>query len=108
MTSDLEIGVYRWDAASYTVDLRCDADDAGTRRQSAPLPLPFDRLRALQASPEQYGRALWLALFADPAIRSAYAGLLAASGQGAVRVRLYLSPNVPELHGLRWETLYDA
>jgi hypothetical protein len=38
MSIDREMGVYRWDGASSTVDLRDDAPDspAGRRRQSAP------------------------------------------------------------------------
>jgi hypothetical protein len=44
MNPDLEVGIYRWDGSSYSVDLRYDSPDgqATRRRQSAPHPLPFD------------------------------------------------------------------
>src|SRR5262245_11726478 len=116
MTADLEIGVYRWEPGKYTVDLRFESsgEGAGRRRQSVPVSVPFDRLRGLAGDPEGYGRALWEAVFTDPAIRTAYGEAVAAalsqppSGDGPpLRVRLYISPNAPELHGLRWEALFN-
>jgi hypothetical protein len=119
--ADLEIGLYRWEAGKYTVDLRFDqpGQNATPRQQSAPFPIAFSNLRALENSPREYGKALWAALFGDPRILTGYAGARAAvltggganpppaNGEPPLRVRLYISPNAPELHALRWETLAE-
>jgi hypothetical protein len=55
------------------------------------------------ALPQQYGRAL----FADPALPAKYAAMLVAQ-VALLRVRLYPSQSVPELHEIRWEALSDT
>ena len=67
------------------------------------------QLSELSFDAEDYGRALSASLFADPAVRSAFAQARssAASLDAALRLRLLIGPSAPELHGLRWETLRD-
>jgi hypothetical protein len=54
---------------------------------------------------EQYGERLFGALFADPDLKSAWDRM---RGQRALRrIRLRVSPELPELHSLQWELLRD-
>jgi hypothetical protein len=118
MSADLEIGIHRWDADSYTIELRSNVPGETTGRHwlsREPVRLPIDRLRALSAVTQQYGAALWDGLLADRRIRSGYAAAVArtlsgqqASDGPALRVRLHISPRVPELHSLRWEAMFDS
>ena len=116
MAADLEIGVYPWGAGKYTVDLRYEAagQAAGAPPAVGPGGAPVRPAPRLAGVPEEYGLALWEAVFADPALRSDCSAALAAAlahlpaeGEAPLRVRLYISPNAPELHGLRWETLFN-
>ena len=118
MSADLEIGIYPWDAGSYTIELRLDVAGETTGRHwlsGEPVRLPIDQLRALAAQPPQYGSVLWNALLADSQIRNGYSAAVASalsrqqvSGSPALRVRLNIIPRVPELHSLRWEALFDS
>ena len=118
MSADLEINIYRRDSDSYTVELRSSVQEETTDQRSVSgekVRLPIDQLRALGAQPEQYGTVLWDALLADRRIRDRYAAAVAralsrkqASDEPALRVRLNISPTVPELHSLRWESLFDS
>src|SRR5262245_6925535 len=113
MSADLEIGIYRWDGSSYTIELRSYVQGETTDRRwlsGEPVRLPIDQLRALGAQTQQYGTVLWDALLADSRISGGYAAAVAsalsrprASDDPALRVRLNISPKVPELHSLRWE-----
>lgn len=112
--ADLEIGLYRRDAESFTVELRYTRpDDAADIRLSTERPAlaSFDSaaLLELQLDPEAYGKALSAMLFADPAVLAAFAEARAATAaqEGVLRVRLFLDPAAPELQALRWETLRD-
>jgi hypothetical protein len=112
--AELEIGLYRQNDASYTVDLRYSQPDSAADIRLAgaePALASFDReaLRALELDPSAYGQALSAALFATPALRQAFAQAR-ASAQSldlALRLRLVIGPGAPELHALRWETLRD-
>jgi hypothetical protein len=119
--ADLEIGLYRWDADHYAVDVRYDAPGqpvAVRPRQSMPVKFDFGQLTGLALDPAAYGEALWQGLFADASVRETFAQCLTDAQQHRdaqgrpqplpLRLRLYISPNSPELHGLRWETLRHA
>lgn len=111
--ADLELGLHRWSADDYSVDLRYSqpSSDADVRlvRGGTPgiLQLDLPQLQALSTDSAAYGRALGAALFADPAVAGAFAQARAsAESLGApLRVRLFIGPTAPELHALRWETL---
>ncbi|NTW02148.1 MAG: CHAT domain-containing protein [Oscillochloris sp.] len=112
--ADLEVGLYRRDTESFTVELRYTRpDDAADIRLSTERPAvtSFDisALCELQPDPDAYGRALSAMLFAEPAVLAAFAEARATtSAQGSVlRLRLFLDPAAPELQSIRWETLRD-
>jgi hypothetical protein len=112
--ADLEIGLYRRDADSFTVELRYTRpDDAADIRLSTEHPAlaSFDTtaLLELQQDPEAYGKALSGMLFADPAVLAAFAEARAttAAQESVLRLRLFLDPAASELQAIRWETLRD-
>jgi hypothetical protein len=82
MSADLEIGIYRWDGSSYTVELRLHVQGETTDRRwlsSEPVRLPIEQLRALAAQPQQYGTVLWNALLADSRIIGGYSAAVASA-----------------------------
>jgi hypothetical protein len=112
--ADLEIGLYRRDADSYTVELRYTRpDDAADIRLSTDNPAlaSFDiaALLEVQQDPEAYGKALSAMLFAEPAVLAAFAEARAttAAQDSVLRLRLFLDPAAPDLQAIRWETLRD-
>ncbi len=112
--ADLEIGLYRRDAESFTVELRYTRpDDAADIRLSTDRPalanLDLPKLLELQTDHEAYGRALSDMLFAQPEVLAAFAEARAttAAQDGVLRIRLFLDPSVPELQTIRWEMLRD-
>ena len=112
--ADLEIGLHRRDADSYAVELRfsqpeSDADVRLVPSGPAAVQLDVDRLGALAQDVAAYRRLLSESLFADPAVRTAFneARSAAQALDVPLRLRLFIGPSAPELHGLRWETLGD-
>jgi hypothetical protein len=109
--ADLEIGLHRADASSYSVDMRFARpdSDADVRLDRGRAVAAFDlaRLRELALDSEAYGRALGEQLLADEAARAGFQGAWSAAQALDVplRLRLLVGPSAPELHGLRWETL---
>ena len=112
--ADLEISLRRYDIARYTVDLRFSQPSSDAENQplqsSRPLvTIDFTELRALALDPDAYGATLSASLFADPAVRAAYArarGIASGVGQ-PLHLRLAIDAGTPELHALRWELLRD-
>jgi len=112
--AELELSLRRFDAASYTVDLRfslpaSDVDVRPDRR--GPMIAQFDlpRLHALAADPDAYGALLTASLFAPAELATLFqaASAAALSQQLPLRVRLSIDVGAPELHSLRWELLRD-
>jgi hypothetical protein len=108
--ADLEVGLHRRDAVTWTVELRfaLPRTDAETQLDvSGPLLAHIDP-RELDAidDDEEYGVALGAGLFGHEvwaAVRTATATSLS---QGVrLRVRLVMGSSATALHGLRWETL---
>src|SRR4051794_18913247 len=109
-TADLEIGLHRWDEGRYAVELRFrrpdDAVDLAPIRGLASF--DFDALRF--ADLDVYGPLLSRALFADPKMREQFLKVRVAAAEAidaALRIRLFIGPSAPELHGLKWELLRD-
>lgn len=110
--ADVEISVHRRDGGRFGVELRMlqpDAD-AEQRMQAAPAIIEINRepLIRNQQDPLAYGR--WLSehcLFHDADLRAEFVKAfdLAQSQDALLRLRLFLGPDVTELHSLRWETL---
>ncbi|WP_129626088.1 CHAT domain-containing protein [Candidatus Oscillochloris fontis] len=112
--ADLELGMNRRPDGRYSVDLRFNQPDSDTdirlmRDEAQPIELDPAQLLALSTDPIGYGRYVSQQFFADEALRRAFeqARTAAASLDAPLRVRLAISSNVAELHGIRWETLRD-
>jgi hypothetical protein len=108
---DLEIGLYRWDAENYRVEMRFRQPDDETEPVPVPGRAQFDlqKLREHRQDPKTYGQELTESLFADTEVRKAFddARRVTSSKGNILRVRLYVDGSAPELHNLRWETLHD-
>ena len=108
---ELEIGLHRWDADAWTVELRfSDPDSDGFDSSATTTQLvDFQQLRELYADDQAYGIALGAALLTDPTIaeRFARARTIAQSKGLPLRVRLFVGPSAPVLQQLRWETLRE-
>src|SRR5215213_6891404 len=110
--AELELGLSRRDGGSYGLDLRFSqpGSDADIRpMRDGAVQIDAAQLSELAFDAEGYGRALSASLFADPAVRAAFAQARssAASLDVPLRLRLLVGPSAPELHSLRWETLRD-
>ena len=112
--ADLELGLHRFDAENYSVEFRFSLPDSDTEvrvGQAQPALFQFDHSKLLSQAnvPDEYGKSLAQALFADPAIKSAFdqARSVAQSNDHPLRIRLLIGPSAPELHSLKWETLRD-
>jgi hypothetical protein len=111
--ADLELNLHRRDADAYAVEMRFTQpdSDADVRLMAEAALVRFDtaRLRELAADAAAYGQALSASLFAEQAVATAFAQARASAQSLNVplRLRLFIGPSAPELHGLRWETLRD-
>ena len=110
-TADLEIGLHRREADSYSVDFRFSQpeSDADVRLGQGTARFDFPGLLKLSANSQEYGKALSDSLFADPAVQTSFAQSLASAQSLSLplRLRLFIGPSAPELHSLRWETLVN-
>lgn len=112
--ADLELGLHRHDAESYSIDFRLNMPDSESdvrlhQGQPALARFDLDALDNLLLQPDKYGEALARQFFAEAAVQTAFEkARAAAEAQGVdLRVRLLIGPTAPELHSLRWETLRD-
>ncbi len=107
--ADLELGLHRWNADSYAVELRFSQpeSDADVQLVQTGVPLDLETLRRLARDGDVtgHGRLLGESLFADEEIREAFGNARALDVP--LRLRLFVGPSAPELHGLLWETLPD-
>ena len=108
-TADLEIGLHRWDAGRFAVELQFRRPD--DEAEIAPIRgLASIDPAVLRAEVEEsYGQALSRALFADPVVSQGFSKIrsVAEAIDVRLRVRLFIGPSAPELHALRWELLRD-
>ena len=112
--ADLEIGLHRRDADSYTVELRYSQPESDADIRLGPgdaVLVRFDvaGLQAGALDAATYGKQLGENLVADPALQAALnqARSNAQARDVPLRVRLFIGPSAPELHSVRWETLRD-
>lgn len=123
-TADLEISIFRRDAASigsvddsatdndgtgYGVELRFTGPDGeGEKRQGGNAAVRFNAaaLRARALDPAAYGQYLAAQLLAESAVRGFFdqAAAAAQAQEATLRLRLAIAPSAAELHNLRWET----
>src|SRR5262245_38405403 len=110
--ADLEIGLHRWDANGYSVELRFSQpnSDADIPPERGPMSLDFEQLRAAESDLDAYGRLLTAGLFGDATVQATFekARVAAQSQDMRLRLRLYIGPSAAELHRLRWEAQSDA
>jgi hypothetical protein len=103
---ELEIGLHRWHPDSYSAELRfTPASPDGDVEVKIVERVQFDveGLSSRSRDPAAYGRLLTENLFHDPEMGEFFA--LVSGKAPDLRLRLFVGPNVPELHALRWETL---
>jgi hypothetical protein len=111
--AEMELSLHRRDESGYAVEFRFTqaGDDADNRlgTEQVKVILDVDKLRELTYDPKGYGQALTSAMFADPALLTAYAqARTSAQKDGApLRLRLFIGPSAPELHAIRWELLNE-
>lgn len=108
---ELELMLSRQRPESYSLLLRFSRPDSDADK--APLygdaPLDLAALQAVELEPIAYGRLLGQALFADAGLKAFFlqARHISEALDKPLRLRLFVSPGVPELHSLRWELLRD-
>jgi len=110
--AELEIGLSSLDQGRYQVELRFDDPNDQAQRTPVRGVAAFDplELATFEDSPKNaYGLALAKNLFADDDVRARYGQFKAAveTGDGSLRVKLFVDRSAPELHRLRWELLTD-
>jgi hypothetical protein len=110
--ADLELGLHRYEAGAYALELRFSlpGSDSDTRlAQGDEIRVNLDLAVFNTLLPADYAQALTQALFASEKLRSAFSQAVNGSqAQGAaLRFRLFIGPSAPELHGIRWETLLN-
>jgi CHAT domain/SIR2-like domain len=107
---ELEFGLHRREADSYTVEIRVSRpdSDADTRPTSGLLAKSdTESLHRLKFDADAHGRQLTQCLFADAKVREAFAQAraVAEASNATLRLRFLIGPSAPELHGLYWEAL---
>jgi len=108
--ADLEIGLHRRDAVTWSVELRFSLPgaDAETQLDVSGPPLAKINPRELDAidDEEEYGLALGAGLFGHGVGAAFQTAVATSQSQGVrLRVRLVMGSSATALHGLRWETL---
>jgi CHAT domain/SIR2-like domain len=112
---DLQIALHRRDGVHWAIEL--GLDDPSKETENALIPqgslavtFDFDKLAELaqQDDMKEYGRLLGRSLFTSE-INGALGESRAIAHQAGqpLRVRLFIGPSAPELHGLRWEAMRD-
>ena len=108
--ASLEIGLYRYDADHYSVELRYMDSDEEDRSDRGIARFDFDQLRRLLHDAQLYGEKLTEYLFADSLVREMYTRSYEralARPDERLRLRLFVDKSARDLHGLCWETLTD-
>jgi hypothetical protein len=104
------------DDRRYSVELNCVLPGEAAEDLSGPFPIEFDWDSAdCQAialtradTSDRYGKWLTAAFFKDAGLREKFASARGkAAAHPALRVRLWLTPATPRLHGVLWERLQD-
>ena len=110
----LEVSLHLWGEANYSVNFRFTQSEADVDQGEEIVGLPLTNLRKERYLPllfdsESYGRLLGESLFASPKARDILQIALTTARARGVRlqIQLALSPSMPYLHDLRWETLRD-
>ena len=100
--ADLEIRILEQQADGYPVEITFNGEQEFPRGFLASEVLPWTP----GASPQADGERLFDHLFADDALKTAWAEVRGQQPQR--RIRLRLDANAPELHAIPWELLRDG
>lgn len=100
-TVELRIFARPSEGADYPIELRVPGD---RDFQAGVLPGDLPEQLNISSGADAYGRALGEILFGHKAVGLAYREVQSAYRDRTVRIRLQVDP--PELHPLRWESLY--
>src|SRR5215208_6826493 len=96
---------------SYTVEPQIDRPNQPVNPDPDPgqATFDFDGLANVLHDVAGYGALLTKNLFEDPRVRTPFEQVRTEADLGKVplRLRLFIDPDAPELHALRWETLRD-
>jgi hypothetical protein len=112
--ADLEIGLHRRDAGSYSMEFRYSPPNSEAvvsigHGYLTPAYFDLEELNELAYDHSAYGQKLTQFLFSDTEVKTAFSKARTnAQALGVpMRVRLVVGPSAPKLHSLRWETLLD-
>lgn len=111
--AELEMGLYRKEQNAYMVDLRLKRPDSDVDHRlldhNPSLVIDFNDLLSAGEDPAIYGKRLSEILFAEKDLAEAITKARATTEAAnmALRFRLYIGAGAPELHRIRWETLWD-
>lgn len=110
--ADLELGLNRYEAGAYAVELRfslpgSDTDNRLGQGQQMYVNLDLEGLSSQSSIADDYSQALTEALFASPDLRNAFIqAITSAQAQDApLRLRLMIGSSAQELHAIHWELL---
>jgi hypothetical protein len=108
---ELEIALQAGGAQGYPVELRLSRtdDEAQVTPTRGLAQLDLKQLRVTAGEPDKHGKLLSEGLLVQPEIRRRFRQACDAAEalDCPLRIRLWVDPGAPELHNLRWETLWD-
>ena len=112
---EIEIGLHRTQPEAIEVELRVNdpstqGEFAPARGQASITPEKLlEELFASQNDPDEYGEKLTKYIFESDEIRQRFGETRASleSREMAIRLRIQISPSLPELNGICWELLRD-
>jgi hypothetical protein len=99
--ADLEVRIRERQEEGYPVEMTLNSEQEFSPGHLSPDLLPW----VSSGSPSEDGERLFERLFADDALKTAWAEVRGQNSQR--RIRLRISPTAPELHTLPWELLRD-
>src|SRR5262245_42321277 len=112
--AELEIGFHRRETAAYTIEWRFTQPGSATEVGAGPratiaASFDFAVLRTEALNPVRYGQTLTRMVFAQEALRTAFAQAraVAQSSHVPLRIQILVGSSAPELHALHWELLRD-
>lgn len=109
---ELELALRWLKGSDYTVNMRFSRpeDDGDIRMvDTAVVEIDPAKLAALKENIAAYGRALWAMVFDTDTVKSVLTQTynIVQNANLALRLRLFISSNAPELHSVWWETLLE-
>jgi tetratricopeptide (TPR) repeat protein len=106
---EIELRLRAGTGGGYTAEMRMRSqDDAEHHFGPFAVQVPLAVLRMLVEDDDAYSRELTRLLFDTPGLAGAFADARArVKARSAMRLRLWIDADAPELHGVRWELLRE-